>query len=495
MRRSHCQSCFWTGKKTVCKACANSYYANADPASPELLCLFNFTAAKPKDKPAMPANAQSYNGIDWPTMYVKESVSTFFTIGDWGGMCGWSSGNQCHNGTKPAVCICGPDCGDPGKPCPMPNRAASIKEIDGIAQRLVSDRMLARQKELMEHSSGARYIINVGDNFYPGGIDQHCGLGNQAAIATQFEQMWREMYPGPLMDIEWLSILGNHDYGGVCYIKGWDQQIFYTWHDDKWVMPAQYWRRTVQYSNFKVEFFFVDGNVYDTTPGTKLTHDICNPGSNPGKHCELQFYPGDGGNCAATGPHNVAECRDWFKNLWEANYKWLKEVVPASDADWQIVVNHFPASFSLGYAPNSYMAWGDFLTPMGVDLYISGHTHEQKIFYGDFGPGRNMKDTAWVITGGGGGVTSEMIPVANGNDDAYGFMEVVISLESINITAYSHGGVEGKKIIRNTTSVKPVARHSYKQLVASGLLTLDNLRLLPSERGVEAVAGELELRF
>ncbi|CAE7610107.1 unnamed protein product [Symbiodinium sp. CCMP2456] len=59
-------------------------------------------------------------------------------------------------------------------------------------------------------------------------------------------------------------------------------------------------------------------------------------------------------------------------------------------------------------------------------------------------------DTAWVITGGGGGVTAEMLPSNNGQDDAYGFMDMVISLEKIEITAISHGGVE-----RSKTTVYP----------------------------------------
>uniref|UniRef100_A0A7S1LQE7 Calcineurin-like phosphoesterase domain-containing protein n=1 Tax=Alexandrium catenella TaxID=2925 RepID=A0A7S1LQE7_ALECA len=470
MKRGHCTSCFWTGSATTCKACSGDYELDASPSSPELSCSFNCSSFKPQAMPPFPASATQLNGIQWPTVCIGESVSRFFTIGDWGGVCGWGKGNQCHNGTKPAICVCGPECGDEGKPCPMPNRPAGLKAIDGVAQRLVSDRMLARQEELVKAGTPAHFIVNVGDNFYPGGIDYHCGVGDKSAMATQFKQVWKDMYPGELSKLEWWGVLGNHDYGGTCYIKGWDQQIFYTWHDDKWVMPAQYWRRTVQYKNFKADFFFLDGNVYDTTPGTIASHDICSVKSNPGLHCELANYPGDGANCAATGPHDQPSCKGWFKKLWEDNVRWLKDNLPKSDAEWQILVNHYPASFSTGYAPESYMDWSKFLEPMGVDLYISGHTHEQGIYYGDFGPGRNMGASAWVITGGGGGVTSEEAPHVNGEDDSYGYMEIVLSLESINVTTYSHGGRQGRNIIRNSTSVAPVARHSYMQLVRAGLL-------------------------
>jgi len=353
-----------------------------------------------------------------------------------------------------------------------------VNSIEGKVQRLVSDRMLARAEELKQANTPSRFIINVGDNFYPGGIDTHCGNPDTSANSTQFAQVWKAMYPGPLTgEMEWWSVLGNHDYGGVCYIKGWDQQIYYTYHQDKWVMPAQYWRRTVQYANFKADFFFIDGNIYDTNGDDE--HNICSKTHNPGPKCETSIYHGDGGNCAATGPHAPEDCKDWFNKLWKDNYDWLNEVVPKSDADWQILVSHYPAQYDVGIAGYSHMTWSEWLTPMGIDLYISGHTHEQRVYYGDFGIGKNMKDTAWLITGGGGGVTAEISPSPDGNDDAYGFMEVEISLQALKITAYSHGGVDGKVIIRNQTTVRPVARQSYDQLVSSGLLQA--LPTTPSE--------------
>merc|ERR1719384_708744 len=116
--------------------------------------------------------------------------------------------------------------------------------------------MSERNDVLKEQGTPPRFVINVGDNFYPGGIDIHCGKPWQKS--HQFQSMWRDVYPGDLTKMEWWGVLGNHDYGGVCYIKGWDQQIYYTWHDDKWVLPAQYWKRTVQYENFKAEFFLTE---------------------------------------------------------------------------------------------------------------------------------------------------------------------------------------------------------------------------------------------
>lgn len=478
MKRGHCTECMGNSVKTICKACSGIYTLDENATSPDVFCKFNCSTFDPgSSKPSKPTNAQMHNGIEWPAICLDESVTRFFTIGDWGGVCGWNQDNVCLPDRKPNMCICGPDCADKGKPCPMPNknRGAANHAIDGIAQRLVSERMLARQKQLIQDKSPARFIVNVGDNFYPGGLDYHCGLEDKSNTSPQFQQIWKAMYREELQDLEWWSVLGNHDYGGVCYIKGWDQQIFFTWNDPKWVMPGQYWRRTVQYANFKADFFFIDGNIYDTTTGTDEGHNLCSHTSNPGAHCELNVYPGDGANCAATGPHSQPECQAWFKQLWKDNFNWLKAGLHASDAEWQFVVSHYPASYNIDEA-SAPVTWSKFLDPMGVDLYISGHTHEQTVHYMEQGPA-DFGKTAWVITGGGGGITTMDYPHTDGDDDQYGFMEVALSLEKLNITAYSHGGVNNRTVVRSTTSVDPVPRASTDRLLELGILTKEDLQL------------------
>jgi len=473
LKRGHCSQCHSDGKEVTCQACDAPYKLNAAAESQDLFCIYDCADFKPTAKPPKPSRADGLNGVEWPGVCFDDSTSKFFAIGDWGGVCGWGADNKCKEGQISPVCRGDTQC-DPGKPVPMPNRKGGVYwKVDGLAQRLVSDVMLKRQKELIEAGNPARYIVNVGDNFYPGGIDVHCGMEDQGETLIQFDQIWKKMYPEELAELEWWGVLGNHDYGGVCYIKGWDQQIFYTWHDEKWVMPGQYWKRSVQYKTFSVDYFFVDGNVFDTTPQTMASHNLCNKDSNPGPKCEATIYPppspSEGGTCNPTGPTAQDDCQGWFQTLWEANFEWLKKEVAASTADWQIIVNHYPAHFALGYAPK-YMDWSKFLTPMGVDFYISGHTHEQKVYYKELVSGLDMQETACIITGGGGGVTSEAAPTEDGHDDAYGYMEITISLDELKITAFSHGGLEGNKIIRNETIVKPVPRASDDELRKLGFL-------------------------
>merc|ERR1712241_1155993 len=96
--------------------------------------------------------------------------------------------------------------------------------------------------------------------------DAACGASDIAWIQTnQFQVGFEPVYSGPGLDGKpWLGVLGNHDYGGYRFDQGWDQLIGYTWgNSGRWVMPAQYWRATVHYPEFAVDYFFLDNNVFD----------------------------------------------------------------------------------------------------------------------------------------------------------------------------------------------------------------------------------------
>jgi hypothetical protein len=480
MRRGHCSACHSDGSEIRCSACTGGYKVNSDATDSkdaDQVCVM--TCDKPEQKPKKPVNVMANNGKRWPTMCQDQTVkAVFFGIGDWGGFCGWD-GKTCEKGVPNPSCNVYKEA-KPGFPCPMPNRGnVPYPAYEGRAQTQVSDRMMERNKELKDEGNPVQFIVNVGDNFYPGGIDMHCGLGDKSndpgsKVQKQFEMVWKQVYPGELSgELEWWSVLGNHDYGGACYIKGWDQQIWYTYNQDKWVMPGQYWMRSVQYKNMKIDFFFVDGSWFDTPngPGGQIAkHNICNPATNPGKYCELKNYPGDGGVCAGAGPTNAQDCPSWFQQLWAGQYKWLMREVPQSDADWQIVVTHYPGSYDLGKPGRDFVRWQEWAPAFGIDLLITGHTHFQRIYQGNHGaPEVWDKGTVNVITGGGGGVTTDENVDLDGQDDGYGYMLFEATLAEIKITTYSHGGEHNKKIARNSTTVTPVEKKSDDEIIKLGL--------------------------
>lgn len=371
--------------------------------------------------PPFPNNALDLNGVALPEACFNSTQGEHhvFVIGDWGGL---SS--------------------SPGKaPMPadhrskrFPTRARDfVVGVDDRAQQRV-----ARQMMLRAIAKAPDYVLNVGDSFYWGGIRAKCGLAPlQNDDTGQWGPIFEDVYRGPGLDgSQWLGVLGNHDYGGFTFTMGWDQVIRYSWggatSTGRWVMPAQYWKSKVHYPDFSVDYHFVDSNVFDAfAPSAAMGHNICGRQHNP-THA----------SCGSQGPASLCDCPGWFADLWETQMAWLEESLGRSTADWQIVVTHFPPTWG---RPD----WEHLVRAHGVDLLVTGHTHQQAVVAGD-APGNFLGPTTWLVSGGGGGITSEGLPTKSGEDDEYGFMDLRLSKGEIEVSAISHGGQ-----VRSRTLVRP----------------------------------------
>lgn len=358
-------------------------------------------------KPSKPATPFDLNGKEWPEMCVDASSAHFFGIGDWGGL-----GESGKTWTNPWKC----------KPSSTDDEAANLaagalrpcQEADLWAQRYV-----ARQMKIVANTSKPDYILNVGDNFYPGGVSTCEKNGRDGRWKQQFDKV----YSDPNLDsAPWMSVLGNHDYGGIKFLAGWDHQIFETWNRENWVMPGQFWRRKVQYSDFAVEYFFLDSNLKDarTDPG----HRICQG--------EGSCYNMTAENCPKT-----------LDKVWSDGLIMLEEGLKASTAEWHIIVTHFPALTFTGdrFFQKMHQTYG-------IDLLVTGHTHFQQT--------GNSNGIQWILTGGGGGVTSDIPPQPNGADDAYGFVDFTINRTHIHYDMHSWGGLQenGNLLIRKQVDIK-----------------------------------------
>jgi hypothetical protein len=287
------------------------------------------------------------------------------------------------------------------------------------------------------------YVLNVGDNFYWAGVEEHCNSGFISSMGTaeygisQFDLVYEKVYNGHgLNGKQWLGVLGNHDYGGFRFEKGWDKAIGYTWTSPtgRWMTPAQYYYSKVWYYDFAVDYIFMDTNVWDALdPADGSPHNICSQYHNPGG---ASCYP---------GPTSVWDCPNFFRGLWDEQKEWLDGIAPGLNGDWRIVVTHFPP----------YWGWWDWeeMAPKNeIDLIITGHRHLQDVWvHGDPAgqiwpddPDQLMSDfldpTGLIVSGGGGGVTSENTPESSGEDDQYGFMDMTLSKDTIKIEAISHSG-------------------------------------------------------
>jgi hypothetical protein len=311
---------------------------------------------------------------------------------------------------------------------------AFVPGVDDNAQFRVRDVMRGRAPR-----SRPDYVLNVGDNFYWAGIEKGCLEGAITDVGTnQFEEIYEKVYTGDGLDgKQWLGVLGNHDYGGFRFEQGWDKAIGYTWASSsgRWMTPALYYAVKVWYHNFALDYIFMDTNVFDALdPSDPSSHNLCSASHNP-----------EGASCDPVGPTSVWDCPYWFQGLWGRQREWLDEITPTMTGDWRIVVTHFPPY----WGPDD---WLDITKKHELDLIITGHRHSQHIYVHD-DPGEQiwpddptqlktdfLNLTAYFVSGGGGGITSEKKPEGSGEDDEYGFMDMVITKDLIRVEAISHGG-------------------------------------------------------
>ncbi|KAF1320402.1 Tartrate-resistant acid phosphatase type 5, partial [Globisporangium splendens] len=134
-----------------------------------------------------------------------------------------------------------------------------------------------------------KVIIGHGDNFYLN------GLGSDD-VAYRFQNSFEAYYnQDSLIDVKWVSVAGNHDYGGAMFICGkWDNQFvkcttkvdllkqldekftrqsgYKSPYNDRWQMPAWYYVVTIKDADtgVMVDIFNVDRNAATVHSGEQI---------------------------------------------------------------------------------------------------------------------------------------------------------------------------------------------------------------------------------
>jgi len=351
-------------------------------------------------------------------MCVDKTEAHFFGIGDWGGDQG--GGHTWEN---------------PGK---YEKRGARVGGDDGPDE--MAQLYVAREMRVLAESADPDFVLNAGDNFYPGGLsDPGCGAEQANLPASSiWGDNYETLYYGKGLDEKpWLSVLGNHDYGGRSYTSAWDAQIFHTWDSNNvWRMPGQFWSQRVQYSGFSVEIYMLESNYQDALPLDPLTEgrNICQGRDD--------WQP----DCWGL---SLDSCVQHFVGAWTASLDMLEERLSKTDADWKIINTHYPGT-SIASDPRIK----DLNIKYGIDLIFTGHSHFQQ--HGV------TNDIPWIISGGGGGITSDVLPDINGHDDAYGFVDFTVNKDSLKFDMRTWGGMEPSPdgIIRKSETISKRSKNA-----------------------------------
>lgn len=382
-------------------------------------CIASCIGADPPPKLSSPSTPMVYNGKDMPVMCIDKDIGQFYGIGDWGGSVAgggtWTNPGKCagladmmklqeaNNYTL-----------DYDKFLHLfeeqwpPANLRRCDNQDHWGQKLVADQMKQKAEELKTKGKTLDFVLNAGDNFYPGGVNTQCGqFGDNIPWdpSGQFVGMWSNIYlVGALKEAPWISSLGNHDYGGRSHHTGWDVQVFFTWKHAQWFLPAQYYTQLIQYQDFAIKVFVLDSNFMDCCDDPN--HRICQ----------------GGGDCFGI---TDSSCVKMLNDNWAKGLEMLENGLKNSKAEWHIILTHFPGQSIAGQPKIAELD-----NKYGIDLIFSGHAHYQ----GYDGQGKIKV----IVSGGGGGVTTDAgnCPLCPG----YGFVQFGISATEMNFQMWNWNG-------------------------------------------------------
>ena len=193
-------------------------------------------------------------------------------------------------------------------------------------QRQVACAMAATAAEVQ-----SRFVLSVGDNFYPGGV--------QSVTDANWKQSFEDVYTAASLQTPWFAALGNHDYRGKP-----KAQIAYSAVSRRWNMPSRYYKVQDPALAPNLDVF-----VLDTTP---MTEDF-------GEAVMRLSW----GRISMPGPNQ--------------QLAWLNAQLAQSTAPWKVVVGHHPirSGGRHGGSPALAKTLEPILERHGVQVYICGHDH------------------------------------------------------------------------------------------------------------------------
>jgi len=195
----------------------------------------------------------------------------------------------------------------------------------------------------------ARFVINLGDNFYFNGVT---GL-KDSRFWRSFEDPYKEI------KIPWYVIAGNHDHLGNV-----SAEIEHTHRSNLWTFPSLY---------YSVKYTFGASNSPTTSVQFVLidTIQLC-------------------GNCIDVGGSDIIS---WIfhkklvpdhpddPEVANKQWAWIENELATSTADYLFVGGHYPVYSICEHGPNTCLInrLDPLLRKYDVSAYFSGHDHDLQL--------------------------------------------------------------------------------------------------------------------
>eukprot|EP00580_Thalassiosira_gravida_P020731 CAMPEP_0201680890 /NCGR_PEP_ID=MMETSP0494-20130426/50831_1 /ASSEMBLY_ACC=CAM_ASM_000839 /TAXON_ID=420259 /ORGANISM="Thalassiosira gravida, Strain GMp14c1" /LENGTH=355 /DNA_ID=CAMNT_0048164617 /DNA_START=1753 /DNA_END=2820 /DNA_ORIENTATION=- len=171
----------------------------------------------------------------------------------------------------------------------------------------------------------APFILSLGDNFYPAGVN------DLDDMAERFADTFEEVYSHDAFDnVPWYAVAGNHDYRGNI-----TAQMNYP-GSSRWIFPDHF-HRVVR------EVRIPGGNIDRDTMKVEIL---------------------------AIDSIQLADSSDISLEVSTRSTQWIQYHLQHSDADYLIVAGHYPARMTT--------ILDELLPDHRVSAYVSGHDHCQK---------------------------------------------------------------------------------------------------------------------
>ncbi|CAM6083708.1 unnamed protein product [Calypogeia fissa] len=248
----------------------------------------------------------------------------------------------------------------PAHPAPSTSKTVYFVSIGDHGTGLPDQLSVAHQMADVASKRNAQFVLTLGDNFYPRGIE---GL-DDPLIRTHFE----DIYEDKSLQIPWYVTLGDHDHRGSVAA-----QIAYSNYSSRWEMPAPYYVKHIALG----EKHHMD---------LIITDSIGLEGAIAAKYNETRRFEQD-------YSMEFAGKEAGLKQL-----QWLTEVLRTSTANWRVVVGHRPlqscgnrARFPVEERLRSLLL--PLFVKHRVHVYMHGHDHL----------GQHLEDEGVVYVGNGVG--------------------------------------------------------------------------------------------